>query len=293
MKDSFQPVIIIGAARSGTNMLRDILVNLPNCATWDCDEINPIWRHGNLYHPDDQFSRDMASESTSKFIRKQFLKIAKVNTAQIVIEKTCANSLRIPFIKKVLPEAKFIFIIRDPRDAVSSSMIQYKSPFDLKYTLKKLRYTPLTDIFFYLKRFGINRVRRTIKKEENLKFWGVQFKDMQNWGRNKNLHQICAKQWLECVNNSIDDLKVLDKSQYLELSYEEFVNAPLNFTREIADFIGVDIDSENLKLNDKLKHVSKKSIGKYKDNLTSDQLSDVEEIVFSKNERYSDKYKSN
>ena len=42
-----QPVVIIGAARSGTNMLRDVLVKLPGVGTWPCDEINYIWRHGN------------------------------------------------------------------------------------------------------------------------------------------------------------------------------------------------------------------------------------------------------
>ena len=40
-------VVIIGAPRSGTNMLRDVLTSLPGFATWPCDEINLIWRHGN------------------------------------------------------------------------------------------------------------------------------------------------------------------------------------------------------------------------------------------------------
>ena len=39
------PVIIIGAGRSGTNMLRDLLAQLPQFSTWPCDEINYIWRH--------------------------------------------------------------------------------------------------------------------------------------------------------------------------------------------------------------------------------------------------------
>ena len=34
------PVVIIGAPRSGTNMLRDVLVGVGGYATWPCDEIN-------------------------------------------------------------------------------------------------------------------------------------------------------------------------------------------------------------------------------------------------------------
>ena len=44
--------MIIGAARSGTNMLRDVLTSLDGVDTWPCDEINYIWRHGNIRWPE-------------------------------------------------------------------------------------------------------------------------------------------------------------------------------------------------------------------------------------------------
>ena len=44
----FKPLIIIGAGRSGTNALRDALTTFSKISSWPCDEINPIWRHGNL-----------------------------------------------------------------------------------------------------------------------------------------------------------------------------------------------------------------------------------------------------
>ena len=68
MPDNFNPILIIGAARSGTNMLRDILSQLPNHTTWDCDEINPIWRHGNINHPNDVFTAEMAHPNTIKYL---------------------------------------------------------------------------------------------------------------------------------------------------------------------------------------------------------------------------------
>ena len=44
----FIPLIIIGAGRSGTNILRDSLCKVDGVVTWNCDEINPLWRHGNI-----------------------------------------------------------------------------------------------------------------------------------------------------------------------------------------------------------------------------------------------------
>ena len=40
---NINPVIIIGAPRSGTNILRDTLSIISNVRTWDCDEIPYIW----------------------------------------------------------------------------------------------------------------------------------------------------------------------------------------------------------------------------------------------------------
>jgi len=54
------PIIIVGAGRSGTNMLRDLLAQLPEFSTWPCDEINYIWRHGNRGFETDEFTREMA-----------------------------------------------------------------------------------------------------------------------------------------------------------------------------------------------------------------------------------------
>jgi len=45
------PVIIIGAPRSGTNIIRDVIVTNNNFTTWPCDEINYVWRYKNLEYP--------------------------------------------------------------------------------------------------------------------------------------------------------------------------------------------------------------------------------------------------
>ena len=55
------PLVIIGAARSGTNMLRDLLSSLEPFATWPCDEINYIWRHGNREFETEEFTPETVS----------------------------------------------------------------------------------------------------------------------------------------------------------------------------------------------------------------------------------------
>ncbi len=71
----FNPVIIIGAPRSGTNMLRDVLTSFEKIGTWPCDEINYIWRHGNVRYPSDEIPRERATEPVKNYIRQHFQKI--------------------------------------------------------------------------------------------------------------------------------------------------------------------------------------------------------------------------
>ena len=132
------PVIIIGAGRSGTNMLRDLLAQLPQFSTWPCDEINYIWRHGNRGFATDEFTREMADDKTAHYIRKQFQKFAAKHPGTSVVEKTCANSLRCGFIHQIFPEARFIHIMRDGRDVAASAALRWNAKLDIGYIAKKL-----------------------------------------------------------------------------------------------------------------------------------------------------------
>ena len=125
------PVIIIGAGRSGTNMLRDLLAQLPQFSTWPCDEINYIWRHGNRGFATDEFAREMADDKTARYIRKQFQKFAAKHPGTSVVEKTCANSLRCGFIHQIFPEARFIHIMRDGRDVAASAALRWNAKLDI------------------------------------------------------------------------------------------------------------------------------------------------------------------
>jgi len=128
MKKEFKPIIIIGAPRTGTNMLRDIIGAQPGFATWPCDEINYIWRYGNSGFPTDELIPIQVTPSIRKYIRKQFQLVSKRYRSVYVVEKTCANSLRLDFVELLFPEAIYINIIRDGRDAASSASKRWKAP---------------------------------------------------------------------------------------------------------------------------------------------------------------------
>ncbi len=236
-----EPIVIIGAPRSGTNILRDMLVKLPGIDTWPCDEINYIWRHGNVRYPSDEFSAEMADDRTCRYIRSQFKGFVGKSGLDAVVEKTCANSLRVGFVDKVLPEAKYIFIVRDGMDVVGSALIRWQASFDLNYVLSKARYVPLSDIPYYGSRYLANHLYRLFSREKRLAYWGPTLNNMNELLARHSLIEVCALQWRACVENAERDFAEMLEHRIHRVGYEQFVDDPAREFARLGDFLGREI----------------------------------------------------
>lgn len=268
----YQPIIIIGAPRSGTNILRNTLSVLPDAGTWDCDEIPYIWRYGNKKFPTDLLTPDMVSPKIQRYIRSQFEKISKRTNNKYVIEKTCANSLRVGFVDRIFPEAKYIFIIRNGIDVVSSSIIRWRAQFELSYTLKKMKYVPKLDIPYYWFEYLNNRLHKKLNNDR-LKFWGPKFM-LDEELKYLSLEKISALQWVSCVENSHKSFNVIDDKKVFRLKYENFVSDPLMVIEEIAEFVGLSVEKSI-----SFPSIKNTSIGKGSKSLRNDQLKKILPII--------------
>jgi hypothetical protein len=274
---SYQPVIIIGAPRSGTNMLRDILCQFEKVATWPCDEINYIWRHGNLTYPSDELPYTLATSAVKKYIRKQFDWVAEKYEASIVVEKTCANSLRVPFVNEVIPEAKYIYIVRDGIDVTGSAKLRWTAKLNISYLLQKVRFVPLIDIPYYALRYFRSRIYRLLSHERRLEFWGPSIDGMSNLTKIYNLNEVCALQWKKCVENSGEAFSNTFNERVIYIRYEELVEKPVKIISEIINFIGLS-DSPGL-IADSVGNISTKSIGKGRVTLNNIEIESLHKLI--------------
>jgi hypothetical protein len=233
------PVVIIGAPRSGTNILRDVLARHPECDTWPCDEINYVWRHGNRGMPTDEFTAAHAGPGVRRFIRKAFDRQQSRQGGGVVIEKTCANSLRVPFVDAVLPEARYVFIVRDGRDVVASAMKRWRASFDPRYVLRKARFVPASDIPYYGVRFVRDRLFRRLSGEQRAASWGPRFAGMEQAIAEGGLAGVCAAQWAACVTRSLDAFAGISPSRVHRIEYEAFVQDPAATMTAVGDFLEI------------------------------------------------------
>ena len=119
-------------ARSGTTLVSHILGSLDNIHT----EVEPhaLWKSGNFKYLNDE-EYDITSAIVNN-IRRKFLKDVG---NKVMIEKSPINSLRPKLVHAVFPEAKIVYIERDPVRCIYSNYSRSvkKDSFKLSITLKK------------------------------------------------------------------------------------------------------------------------------------------------------------
>ena len=271
MKKDVKPIIIIGAPRSGTNMLRDLLSAQPDFATWPCDEINYIWRYGHSGYPYDELTPEHITPGIEKYIRKQFYRVSKKYRSRHVVEKTCANCLRLDYVDSMFPDALYINILRDGRDAASSALKRWKAPLDIPYVLKKARFVPLKDLPYYAARYLKTHVHRLLfSKDKSLSIWGPKFAGYEEIVREKSLIEVCGVQWMRCVRKSREVFENrIDKKRYIQIRYEDFVKEPMQGMITIFDYFGFSYDPGVLQ--EECKTVWGGSVGKWQRDLSKEQ----------------------
>ncbi|WP_422026163.1 sulfotransferase family protein [Roseovarius sp.] len=241
----FTPLIIIGAGRSGTNALRDALTRLPGFATWPCDEINPIWRHGNLDWPNDEIPPERATPTVRRSIRRAFRRIWRQRgQPDFVVEKTCANALRVSFVDAVLPEARYIHIVRNGFDIVASARKRWRGELEvpgLPYYLAKARYAPLSDLPRYAVSALRNRLAIKLGRKEHFDSWGPRFAGLEALS-DAPLDEIVARQWAACVNASDAAFAQTATSRVLELRYEDLTTDPAANLAGITSWLDAPLD---------------------------------------------------
>lgn len=263
------PIIILGAPRSGTNMLRDLICQYPKFTTWNCDEINPIWKYKN-YNKSDELKVDDLNKNIDSFIKNEFYKISNRNQLNVV-EKTCANTLRPSFINSIFPNAKFLFIYRNGYDCVVSAKKKKQKRFDLKYQMKKIKYSPFLSYPFLLKEKLFTNV------------WGPKYDGIENDIVNKHELEVVSKQWMKC--NIITDkfLSTISKSNYIKINYDAFVSNPKLGLTDLINFL--EIPSSKIKTFN-IKHIFKTSIGNSKNFLNEEEKFLISKYIDELNQKF-------
>ena len=133
-----KPVFIVAAPRSGSTLLFETLACSPSFSTlgdeahWLIEDIDAL-RPGADGIRSNRLTGEHATDEIIATIRHSVLERLQGPDGRlpleqaVFLEKTPKNSLRIPFLLEAFPDARFIFLWRDPRENLSSIMEAWRA----------------------------------------------------------------------------------------------------------------------------------------------------------------------
>lgn len=240
------PIIIVGAPRSGTSILGRIFARHPDLAY--SNEPRLVWRYGNDSKSDMLVSED-ANPKTQAYIRNYFDEFVDRRGKQRLLEKTPSNALRLDFIRSIYPNCKMIHILRNGYDSVLSirdywignvSGLSYKR-IDSKEDIFRQRLLEMhvTQMPYY----ACELVARIVGQKTGLwrALWGPRLPGMQKMLNELGVLAVSSVQWRMCVELACHSGRVMDPNLYREVRLEELT---VDGIRELFDFCELAVTPE-------------------------------------------------
>jgi hypothetical protein len=223
-----RPTFIVAAPRSGSTLLFETLAASTQVATLGGEAHWLIEEHAGLRPdaPGVDSNRLLARNCTPAIaarITARLLEQARrtdgtpveADAALGLVEKTPKNALRIPFLDALFPDARFIFLWRDPRENLASIIEAWKSGRWKTYN-------------------GMDGFDAP---------WSLLLPPGWRALRGKPLEEIAAFQWDSANRYVLDDLAALDPARWTSMSYAELLADAAGVAAQLCHFLDMPLDN--------------------------------------------------
>lgn len=225
-----RPIFIVSAPRSGSTLLFEMLAASDDLWTIGGEghehiESIQLLRPQNFGMDSNRLMAESATDTVKNRLKANYIgdlrnadavKWSDLNPNPGVVrflEKTPKNALRIPFLKRVFPDAKFIFLHRDARANISAIIEAWRSGGFVTYPdLPGWTGMPWSLLLIPAWRALIGA----------------------------DLAEIAMRQWRDTNQTIIEDLERLPHSDWCAVRYEDLVVHPAETLRRLCDFAGIE-----------------------------------------------------
>ena len=216
-----RPIFLIGCPRSGTSILLRALL--------ESRELRSIQTEGHIlwdayHHPRDRGWDSDARGADDVLDREReyvYCAIRLFVRGRRFVDKTPANSLRIPYLDALFPDASFVFLRRRAADNVNSLIEAWRArPRFVRYELPE-------------------RLDGLGPLSGNL--WSLVLVPGWRALTAAPLEEICARQYTACNDAALDARAAIDPARWIDVSYEDLVASPVDEVARLYERLDVEL----------------------------------------------------
>jgi hypothetical protein len=216
--DPVAPVFVIGAPRSGTTLVFELLDRSSSLASlgveshllWDA--FHRLSDHGDHSVP--------AAAATARERRALSWAIHRIAGDRTYLDKYPRLCLRVPYLAALYPDARFIHVVRDGRAVTSSLITAWRTP----------------------GRFGLGTrlpVPLEIEGYEGDTWRFLVPPGWREYAQGATLAEVCAFQWSAANEAVLTARKAMPAAAWTEIRYEELVARPAAAMTVVMDRLGL------------------------------------------------------
>lgn len=243
------PIFIIGAPRSGTTFLGSCIAHLPEFSY----HFEPVATKAAARYVYDKKWGDVKSRCFYRNVYRWLMRIHGDGDLRFA-EKTPRNSLIVSFLSSTFPDAQFIHIIRDGRDAALSLR---KKPWLQASQANSNQFEPGGYPFGPYAQFWVESDR------------------VQEFETTNDIHR-CIWAWGRFTESALEASKSLSADRYHELRYESLVKNPMEESKRLLDFLRITDPRSHDLFFSAMSSVKSTSVGQWRHELSKAQLQEID-----------------
>jgi hypothetical protein len=217
-----RPILLIGCPRAGTTALRTALLAGGEARSVQA-EGHILW---NEFHPPRRrvATSDAlgASDVSSRERRFVHLAVRASTRGHRFLDKTPENCLRIGYLDALFPDARFVFLHRDPAENISSLMEGWRAR----------------------PRFVTHRLPEPLRGIAPLDGERWSFALIPGWREllDASLEEICARQWAVCNEAVLEARSSMAPERWIEITYDRLVADPEGELSRVHEAVGLEFN---------------------------------------------------
>ena len=223
-----RPIFIVAAPRSGSTLLFETLAvshelhTLGGEAHWLIEDLAELRPGAPGIESNRLTAAHVTAERAARIYASLAANIRDAGQSLVpyspelrLLEKTPKNSLRIPFLDRLFPDASFIYLWRDPRENIASIIRAWKSGKWKTYN-------------------GLEGFPGP---------WSLLLPPGWRELRGRPLEEIAASQWSSTNRIVLEDLATLAAGRWTMLSYGDLIADPRAEVARLCAFLGIGLDA--------------------------------------------------